>query len=454
MIAGKAYKYKLPLVVLAAAAAMLFAGYFVFKDRLTQPDRINKGVTIEGIDVSGLPPKAAVRLIEEKLGPMEEGRAVLCYGGKQWKVSLKDISYMYQTEEAVSKAFSLDKGGSFFKQLVMSLSLINTGLDIPLYANYDKSQLREILEQISREIDTAGKNAVVSYEKGVLNKVKEVPGKKLNVERSMNEAGNKLKNREFDDIELVVDEILPEITMSDIENITGVISEFQTSFSTSQRNRRDNIKLAVDTIDDTLILPGEIFSMNRALGPRTLENGYKKAPVIFKNEMIQGEGGGVCQVTTTLYNCVLKAGLEVLERSPHSRPLGYIKPGQDATIAGDSVDFKFKNNLGYPVLLSAEVVGGTIYMNILGKKENLMYEYRLISDIIKVIKPGKPEIKVDNSLEDDETVWVEKPRNGVRAVLYRDVYDKQGRFIKREKISTNYYKPVNGVIKANSRYEP
>lgn len=448
--------FRLRLVLLAVAVAVVFSagGYLFLKDRMPKPNLIYKGISIDGVDVSGLTSAGAAELIEKKYGLADSHSVVLRHGEKSWKLELKDISYEYQTEEAVKKAISLNKGGGFLDRLKISILPLNNIVDIPLYSHYDMSALRQKLVDISREIDTEGKNAVIVYEKGVLKKEKEVLGKKLNIDRSLREIDKKISKKDFSDIELIVDETKPQITMADIEPINGVLSEFYTNFNASQRNRRDNIKHAVDTIDDTLILPGETFSMNQALGPRTPENGYKKAPIILNNKMVEGTGGGVCQVTTTLYNCVLKAGLEVVERTPHSRTLGYISPGQDATIAGESVDFKFKNNQKNPVLLSTEVAGGTIYMKILGNKENLLYEYRLISDIIKVIKPGKPKVIIDNSLEDGETVWVEKPKNGIRAVVYRDAYDAQGKLVKREKISTDYYRPVNGILKANSRYNP
>ncbi|NJD04013.1 MAG: vanomycin resistance protein VanB, partial [Ruminiclostridium sp.] len=180
---------------------------------------------------------------------------------------------------------------------------------------------------------------------------------------------------------------------------------------------------------------------------------YREAPVIFKSELIPGTGGGICQVTTTLYNTVLKAKLDVLERSPHSMPLGYVQPGQDATIAEGVIDFRFRNNRGYPVYISAFVKGNTIRIQILGKSEPVKKIVKLRSVVLETIPPGADEIEIDDSLPDGEKVVVNKSRNGVRSILYRETFSESNVLLDREVISKDYYKPVRGHIKINNNYK-
>lgn len=123
--------------------------------------------------------------------------------------------------------------------------------------------------------------------------------------------------------------------------------------------RNVNIETATAAINNYLLLPGELFSFNRVVGPRTVERGYELAPIIVGNAVVPGLGGGICQVSSTLYNAVLKAGLEVVERYPHSLPVGYVPPGRDATIS-NHLDFKFRNNSDRLVLIKTACWGGRV----------------------------------------------------------------------------------------------
>lgn len=154
----------------------------------------------------------------------------------------------------------------------------------------------------------------------------------------------------------------PEITAAHYALIDREIGSFRTWISGSG-GRVTNIILATASLNNCLLLPGEVFSFNKANGPRTAERGYRHAPVIVGGAVVPGLGGGVCQVSTTLYNAVLRAGLEVVERYPHSRPVGYVPPGMDATVA-DSLDFKFRNSTDRPILIRSSNWGGSIDIRI------------------------------------------------------------------------------------------
>lgn len=154
----------------------------------------------------------------------------------------------------------------------------------------------------------------------------------------------------------------PEITAAHYALIDREIGAYRTWISGSG-GRVTNIILATASLNNCLLLPGEIFSFNRANGPRTAERGYRHAPVIVGGAVVPGLGGGVCQVSTTLYNAVLRAGLEVVERYPHSLPVGYVPPGMDATVA-DSLDFKFRNNTDRLILIRSSNRGGSIDIRI------------------------------------------------------------------------------------------
>ncbi|MDR1001504.1 MAG: VanW family protein [Clostridiales bacterium] len=139
-----------------------------------------------------------------------------------------------------------------------------------------------------------------------------------------------------------------------------VLGEYSTEFSAGAKARNTNIKKAAESLDNTIIQPGETFSYNDTLGPTTKENGYARARIFIRGTKSYGYGGGVCQVSSTLYNAVLEAGLKVTERHPHSLPVTYVPKDKDAATSYGSVDFKFVNNLSYPVEINASVSGSSV----------------------------------------------------------------------------------------------
>lgn len=144
-------------------------------------------------------------------------------------------------------------------------------------------------------------------------------------------------------------------------------ARFYTSFPTSTVERKSNISLAAKTLNNTLVPPYEEFSFNRVIGPRTEKRGYKTAKIIVQGEFVDGVGGGVCQVSTTLYNAVLLAGLTVTEYHPHSLPVSYVAPSFDAMVNSGNADLRFLNNTRNPVIIKARVEGDKLFVEIFGE---------------------------------------------------------------------------------------
>jgi vancomycin resistance protein YoaR len=308
---------------------------------------------------------------------------------------------------------------------------------------------RRIFYEIKKEIDSKPKDATLTYAAGKIDITRETDYRNLDIDRNIELVENQLGKGIFGSIKLQVDERKPRLTYDALSAVNGVISSFSTQFNRNDVNRTDNIKLACSRMENRILLPGESFSMNDTLGPRTQDNGYKEAPIIFKNELVPGTGGGVCQVSSTLYNTVLLAGLDVIERTHHSMPLTYISPGRDATINENSIDFRFVNDSGYPVVLRAYVSGSRLYISMLGKKREDGLVIRLKTQTIGVYMPEPDEIILDYTLPYGQMIVERKPVKGVRVILYREAY-KNGSLEWREKLSVDYYKPVQGIIRASS----
>ncbi len=222
-----------------------------------------------------------------------------------------------------------------------------------------KGEVEEVVDMLARELNVKPRNAFINPKTGSI-----VPGIKgemvhrsLTVERIMNAEPH--TSREVKTIK-----VYPEITDRLLSGIDRRLSSYHTFIGGGGGSGRvENIVLATRSLNHELITPGETFSFNRVVGPRTMERGYKLAPIIVGNSVIPGRGGGICQVSSTLYNAVLNADLEVVERSPHSRPVDYVPRGKDATVS-DYIDFKFKNNTDRYLLLKTSTHGYGVHISI------------------------------------------------------------------------------------------
>lgn len=445
-------KFRKRILYTSAVAALVILAAFLILAYLFTGNTIRKGIRIEQTDVSWMSVDEAKKAVLEYMDRHHDtGSITLVYGNRKWDVMLRDIGYEYMVDNALRQAYYIGREGNIFRKVYNSILLSLNGYKIDIEESFDRDKLGDILEIIKKECDCAEKNAEIIYEKGKIKFEREKIRRTLSIERSLEKVEKQLAERNFGAIELVVDEKKPRVAYDDIKDINGFVSQFSTQFDKTDKNRTDNIKLACSRFNGTILLPGESFSMNNALGPRTRENGYKEAPIIFKNELVPGTGGGVCQVSTTLYNTVLLAGLNVIEREHHSMPLYYISPGRDATITEDSIDFRFVNSLDYPVCLQAGVSGNKLDIGVLGRKKKGDVVYKLKTDVIGVYNPKPAEIIRDDTLQPGEKKVERKGKKGLRVVLYREAY-KNGELQWREKLTEDYYKPVQGKIRVGGGY--
>ncbi len=430
------------VLVINAAAIVFFA--WVLNEKT-----FYMGVKIENIALSGIDASKAKEKIQYEINEKFAGKKLsLKYDEREWSISLNEISYGFLVDNAIDNAYKIGREGNFINRIMTVYHVRGKNINISLASQFDRNKLRSILESIKTEIDQEGVNASAIYKNGKVIFNKEIIGKNIDVDKNMDLLENILLEKKFSSIELIVDNIYPRVRYNDISVIEKVVSAFSTSFNSQKVDRSFNIKLACDKINNTVLLPGDSFSMDKALGQRSVSNGYRNAPVIIKGKLLEGVGGGVCQVTTTLYVAVLKSKLEVVERRPHSMPLGYVEPGQDATISEGYIDFKFKNNKEYPVLINAQVSGSNITIRIVGIKEKVSQIIRLKSVIVKELPPEKEKVIHDSTVPLGEVVVEKTALKGRKVVVYRETYENN-KLIEREKISEDTYQPVRGIIKVN-----
>ncbi len=246
-------------------------------------------------------------------------------------------------------------------------------------------------------------------------------------------------------ITLPAEVILPKVTKEDLEEalFKGVMGSWTSYFTASNYSRSANVALSASRIDNTVLLPGESFSYDKAVGPRTTENGFKVAGVYINNKVEQGIGGGVCQTSSTLYSAVLYANLEIVERVSHSLPVSYMPPGQDATIAEGAIDFVFKNNTEHPIKISATIKGGSITCEIIGTP--VKGQRVVINNTTTAVYEPK------NEIETDETVPVgykktTKGEKGYAVSSTRTVYQNNKQVSSQRLTKSVYHATPNTVL--------
>ena len=245
--------------------------------------------------------------------------------------------------------------------------------------------------------------------------------------------------------------LTPSVTTNEIgtEAFPDLLASFKTTFSTRNTNRSTNIRLAAEKINGSVIMPGEIFSYNQTVGRRTAAAGFKSAAVYSGGEVTTGIGGGICQVSSTLYNSVLLANLEIVERYNHGFNPGYVPAGRDATVSWGGPDFKFKNTRNYPVRIVSSVSGGTILIEIFGLKSDNEYDVEIESYITSYIQYKTIE-KKDASLAKGTTKVLQSGSSGCRAVCYR-ILKQNGSIVSKTQLSSDTYSPHNKIVAVGTK---
>ena len=224
-----------------------------------------------------------------------------------------------------------------------------------------------------------------------------------------------------------------------------VLASFQTKH-TDNANRNTNLKLACQAINDTILMPGETFSFNNCLGERTSQKGYKPAGTYVGNELVDTVGGGICQISSTLYNCALLADLQIVDRINHGLPVNYVDYGLDATVSWGYPDFKFKNNLDFPIKLQAEVSGGYVKMEILGTDEKDYY-IKMEAEITGYEAYETIYEEHEESSDYTDGQVLQNGSNGIYARSYRCKYDKEtGELISRDFEARSHYPKVDKIV--------
>lgn len=299
------------------------------------------------------------------------------------------------------------------------------------------------ISAIHKEISGSPENAY--YDKENKKIIPHKPGYDFDV-KSAEQLTLNLSEGESAEINLIVKE--PEITE---EKLTAtmfkdVIATYTTKYNQSEIDRTHNLSLAAEKVNGTVLAPGQEFSYNNIVGERTVAKGYRNAKVFENGRVVDGLAGGICQVSTTIYNAALYGNMDIVERSNHSFPVSYAPMGQDATVVMDVLDFRFKNPYDNPVKITCTVSGGKCTTTILGIKEK---DFTVeIDNQITATKPRDVEYQQDDALKFGEEKVIQSGSDGYTIKSTRIVYEN-GSVVKTEKLPSSYYIPLEKIVARN-----
>ena len=260
------------------------------------------------------------------------------------------------------------------------------------------------------------------------------------------EEAKKLLEEDKEEYTIPLQSIPPAVTTNQIgtEAFPDLLSSFKTYYYESNVNRTTNLKLSASKINGTVLLPGEVFSYNQVVGKRTIEAGYRDAAIYSGGKVVDGLGGGICQISSTLYDAVVLANLEIVERSNHGFVTSYLDAGWDATVVYGAIDFKFKNSRKYPIKIVASVSNGVAEFQIFGKKEEVEYEVDIETKVIASI-PFKVRYVNDSTLAAGKTKVLQGGSNGCKVEAYK-VLKQNEQEVSRTLLSRDTYNAMEKII--------
>ena len=284
-----------------------------------------------------------------------------------------DDNRLIITKGQAGKSIKIEDSANYITKEINNLNIQNNTLELITEDAYPN----EInLDAIYNEVHKDPVNAYYSQNPYVVH-----PSENgIDFAISLDDAKNLLQEKK-DEYVIPLKVLYPSVTTNMIgtEAFPDLLSEFSTKYAASNKNRTTNLILASKKINGTVLMPGETFSYNKVVGERTIAAGYKEAPIYVSGKVEDGIGGGICQITTTLYNAVLYANLDIVERSNHQFVPSYAGPSRDATVVYGAIDFKFKNNRDYPIKITCSVSGGIANFKIWGLKSDNDYEVQITS---------------------------------------------------------------------------
>ncbi|MDK2823161.1 MAG: hypothetical protein PWQ67_1623 [Clostridia bacterium] len=411
------------------------------------------GVTIHGYDVSGLTKDQA----REKLSPylkeiLKQEIILTAPENKQiWITTYQDMGIKLNLEEAIDEGLVIGNKGFIFKRWWEIIKVRKEKYNIPLKIKIEDEIAIKEIEKLTTSLVKKPKDAklVITPDNKVTIRP-DISGVGIDINRMINNLKQNIKLQGPISIKVLTREVKAKTTAQSLKElkIEFLLGQFTTWYNPRKKNRAENIRKAAQALDNFMLPPQKEFSFNAIVGPRTKEAGYNEAPIILNNRFTQGLGGGVCQVSSTLYNVLLRGNITVTERHPHSLPVHYVPKGMDAAVVYGFKDLKFINNTKGYILIKTYVGQGSLTIKLFGPKKD-DNEVELLSIVEKTILP-KTIVKSRPDLLTGQVIVKQHGEEGYIVRVERIIRDKNKNVLVHELLTRDYYPPVDKVIFTSS----
>lgn len=414
---------KAGLILTVGAALFLAAGAPALAD---ETDTISKNVYIGGVNVSGMTEEQATKAVEEKLGKGTGGNYTVKIGDETTTATAENFGMEWTNREVVHEAMEVAKGGNLIKQYKDKKDLQVEPKNFEVAYAPNKQAVKTYVEKLAEEYNRDAEEGDITFANGYPEVTGGETGIAVNVDQSVSSI---MKALEGDGTELtVVAEVQkPSVTKEELSQVKDVLGTATTYYGSSYE-RNTNVEVGASKINGTLIMPGETFSVTAAVTPFNADNGYYPAPSYESGQVVDTYGGGICQVSTTLYNAVLKAELQVDERHNHTMLVSYVDPSKDAAIAEGLMDFIFTNNTDAPIYIYGVGYQGTLNFTIYGHETR--DPNRSISFRSETLSQTDASTNVKLVAKSDQNIGylnqTQSAHQGLEAVLWKDIVNADG----------------------------
>lgn len=424
-------------LIISIAAVGVYATY----DSVVNSDGIYSGISINGVDVSRLSKEEALEKLKEEDKNID-GVVKLKYKDEEFSYPFSDLGYNPDYEKAVEEAYEIGRSGTPGDRFKVVTELKKNPVDIKTDQGFLEENVVEVVNHIEDVVNIPPTNAKFSFVNGEVIITEEQAGISLDRQKTKDAILSFKPDDEPIEVPTVVKEA--EIKKDYFAALKGDIGNFSTNYSSSVQNRKDNIKLAASIIDGTLIMPGQQISFNNIIGEISANTGFKPATVILDGEYETGTGGGICQVSTTLYNAAVRADLQIDERRNHSRPVNYVPMGLDAAVASGFLDLKVTNPFDFPVYIRATADNDNINFSIIGDTDKKDYNIELVSERTGVLN-NETINKYNNNMPKGSSEVIQSGNTGYQYTSYK-IVSKNGEVVSKDNFLNSYYPARDTIV--------
>lgn len=410
-------------------------------------DTIASGVYVEGVDLSGMSVDEANAALQAKVAEMAATPVTVTMGDNAVSTTLGDLGYTCTNLDIVDSLTTIGKSGNIVDRYKIQKDLENSTVNYPLEFQADRKKIRAFVKGCAVYNTEPVEGQLLMGSDGYPYVEGGTDGMTLKVKKSVKRVRRAIRKWTGGEInvKLAVDVTSPNVTAETLSLVKDILGSATTDYSASSAARAVNVQNGCSLINGTMVWPGDEFSVTRAVTPFSAENGYEPAPTYEENRTVDSYGGGICQVSTTLYNAALKAEMDITARSNHTMMVGYVEPAKDAAIAEGTMDMCFVNNTDAPIYIQGYCSGGKITFVIFGHETRP--QNRTLEFTSKILATNQPEgfsLYPDATQRVGYVLQTQSPHTGYQAELWKEIYI-DGVLSEEYRVNSSFYQAVGTI---------